>query len=316
MNRVSATVSIVIPVFNKVAFTKQCLARLAGCAPATVRQQIVVVDNASTDETPAYLSELSNRDPGVLYLRNETNLGFSLGNNVGAQLATGRYLLFLNNDTIVQPGWLDAMVRVIEHDERVGIVGIKQLFPYTNRIHHTGIIFTADRRPQHIYPHADASLPFVNKQREYQAVTGSCLLIPRDLFFDCGMFDEGYRNGYEDVDLCLTVRERGRKVVCCTDAYIYHYGQITETRTADDDANLARFMARWGDRIQSDELKYFRADQAEIAAANSAPTAAPGPAPRSSDATIYFADDLSSPSALTWVTSELVLAMKDLGLPV
>jgi O-antigen biosynthesis protein len=267
MNRVSATVSIIIPVFNKVAFTRQCLDRLALHPPESVNQQVIVVDNGSSDETAAVLTELSARDPAVVYLRNDANLGFSRGNNVGAQLATGRYLLFLNNDTIVQPGWLDAMVRVIERDERVGIVGIKQLFPYTNRIHHTGIIFTADRRPQHIYPHADASVPFVNKQREYQAVTGSCLLIPRDLFVECGMFDEGYKNGYEDIDLCLTVRDRGRKVVCCTDRFIYHYGQITETRTADDDANLARFMARWGDRVQPDELSYFRADEAQIAAA-------------------------------------------------
>ena len=184
-----ATVSIIIPVFNKVAFTRQCLAHLARHASNTVPHQVIVIDNASSDATDGYLREVSSRDPGVVHVRNEANVGFSRANNQGARLATGRYLLFLNNDTIVQRGWLEEMVKTIESDPKAGIVGIKQLFPYTNRIPHIGIIFSADRRPQHIYPHTNGSLGYVNKQREYQAVTGSCLLIPRDLFADCGMFD-------------------------------------------------------------------------------------------------------------------------------
>ena len=315
MNSAPVTVSIIIPVFNKVAFTRQCLASIARHASDRVQHQVIVVDNASTDDTDCYLRELSARDPRVLHIRNETNLGFSRANNVGAQIATGRYVLFLNNDTIVQPGWLEAMAAIAQGDPRVGVIGIKQLFPYTNRIHHTGMIFGADRRPQHIYPHADGSLPHVNKQREYQSVTGSCLLMPRQLFLDVGMFDEGYRNGYEDVDLCLTVRARQRTVVCCTTSFIYHYGQITETRTADDDANLVRFMSRWGDRITPDELAYFRTDQKDIEAsrAMAAPPVAP---PASTPDLVYFADDLSAASALTWVTSELVLGLKDLHIPV
>ena len=76
------------------------------------------MDNASSDETDAWLKDLSGRDPRVLHIRNETNLGFSRANNVGAQVATGRYLMFLNNDTIVQDGWLEAMVAVAEADPR------------------------------------------------------------------------------------------------------------------------------------------------------------------------------------------------------
>ena len=100
------------------------------------------------------------------------------------------------------------MLRVARSDSSIGIVGIKQLFPYTNIIYHTGIVFAAGGVPQHLYPHLDASLPQVNKEREYQAVTGACLLIERPLFEACHGFDEAYVNGYEDVDLCMQVRRQ------------------------------------------------------------------------------------------------------------
>jgi GT2 family glycosyltransferase len=168
---VPAVVSIVIPVYNKLAFTRQCLERIGRDKPAA-DFEVVIVDNGSTDGTARFFTEHSSFGFPLRYHRNETNLGFSRANNIGARGSSARYLLFLNNDTIVRPGWLDAMVDIIDADPRVGIVGIKQLFPYTNSIHHTGIIFAADRSPQHIYPHANASLPHVSRQREYQAVTG------------------------------------------------------------------------------------------------------------------------------------------------
>jgi GT2 family glycosyltransferase/glycosyltransferase involved in cell wall biosynthesis len=307
-------VSIVIPVVNKLAFTRQCLDRIARCASDKNPAEVIVVDNGSTDGTERFFHDRSDQEGWIRYQRNPTNLGFARGNNIGARLSTAKYLLFLNNDTIVQPGWLDEMVALAENDPRVGIVGIKQLFPYTNLIHHTGIVFGADRMPTHIYPHADASLPHVNKQREYQAVNGACLLIPRGLFGECGMFDEAFLNGYEDIDLCLTVRQRGRSVVCCTKSFIYHYGQISETRTDHDDANAARFKGKWNAQIQPDAMAYHQQDHPDTerkktASARAATRAAP-------QDLLYFADDLSTGSALTWASAELVLALDALKAPV
>ncbi len=311
----SVDVSIIIPVFNKLAFTRQCLDRIARAAGGGPAFEVVIVDNGSRDGTAEFFAGTPDFGCPVRYLGNEDNLGFSRANNLGARQSEARYLLFLNNDTLVVPGWLEAMVEVAQSDPRVGVVGIKQLFPYTNRIHHTGIIFTADRRPQHLYPHADGSLSHVNKEREYQAVTGSCLLIPRDLFTACGMFDEGYRNGYEDVDLCLAVRRQGRSVVCCTRSFIYHYGQISETRTADDDRNAERLLAKWAGTIRPDEHEYFRQDRREIehARPSDRQTGAGRTVPRD---LVYFADDLSVGSALSWVTLELIHALDRLGVPV
>jgi GT2 family glycosyltransferase len=305
-------VSIIIPVFNKFAFTRQCLSRIERDTPNNLAFEVIVVDNGSTDVTSEFFSQPQSYSFPFQYHSNGANLGFSRANNIGAKLSSAKFLLFLNNDTIVRPGWLEAMVQTAGTDARVGIVGIKQLFPYTNSIHHTGIIFTADGTPQHIYPHADASLSHVNKQREYQAVQGSCLLIARELFLECGMFDESYVNGYEDIDLCLKARERGRTVVCCTKSFIYHYGQITETRTADDESNRARLMDRWRDRIVPDELHYFREDEKEIREGQ-AQVVAPRAA---ADDLIYFADDLSTGSALTWATADLIVAAHKQGAPV
>jgi len=304
-------VSIIIPVLNKLEFTAQCLDRIWRNTDARITYEVVVVDNASTDGTQAWFADPSRFPRPSRYLRNSTNRGFGPANNQGARQSTGRYLLFLNNDTLVQSGWLSEMLKIVRDDESVGIVGIKQLFPYTNEVYHTGIVFTPDRQPVHLYPHLDASVAVVNKQREYQAVNGACLLVARDLFDACGGFDEEYRNGYEDIDLCMKARKQGRTIVCCTRAFIYHYGQITEGRTADDDQNAAIFQRKWGGEVVPDRDAYMARDRGDgraVFAAARAP-ALPGDA-------IYLADRLDQGSALTWVNAELAAALSDLGAPV
>jgi GT2 family glycosyltransferase/glycosyltransferase involved in cell wall biosynthesis len=306
-------VSIIIPVLNKLEFTQQCLDRIWSNTDPGIGYEVVVVDNASVDGTAAWFADPTRFPRPVRYLRNESNLGFAKANNAGAQRSRGRYLLFLNNDTLVQPGWLSEMLAICQRDPGVGVVGIKQLFPYTNLIFHTGMVFTPERQPEHLYPHLDAALPKTNQQREYQAVNGACLLMERALFDACGGFDEEYRNGYEDVDLCLTVRKRGRRIVCCTRSFIFHYGQISEGRTAADDQNAALFQRKWHDGIVPDRDAYLARDAAERARSAPAGNAAVRHLPRDC---IYLADALDQGSALTWINAELAVALKDLGVPV
>jgi GT2 family glycosyltransferase/glycosyltransferase involved in cell wall biosynthesis len=307
------TVSIIIPVIDKLAFTRQCLDRIARNTSRELAFEVIVVDNDSSDGTREYFSNTDAVPVPVRYHRNAANLGFARANNIGAGLARGEYLLFLNNDTLVQPGWLTGMLRLRRSDPSIGIVGIKQLFPYTNVIYHTGVVFAPGGHPVHLHPHLDASVPYVNKEREYQAVNGACLLIDRSLFEACGGFDEGYRNGYEDTDLCLAAAARGRKTVCCTSAFIYHYGQISEGRTSDDPQNAARFAQKWGSRVRADRDEYLARDRAGMRQAPRSSSNVAGALPPDA---IYFADDMADGSAQTWVNAELALTLEERGVPV
>jgi GT2 family glycosyltransferase/glycosyltransferase involved in cell wall biosynthesis len=306
-------VSIVIPVLNKIEFTQQCLDRIWRNTDPAIAYEVIVVDNGSADGTAGWFAGPTCFPKPVTYLRHGSNLGFAGGNNAGARQSHGEYLLFLNNDTLVQAGWLSEMLLVAESDPTVGIVGIKQLFPYTNVIYHTGVVFAPGGVPQHLYPHLDASLPQVNQQREYQAVTGACLLISRSLFDKCGGFDEAYRNGYEDTDLCLKVRQLGARVVCCTKAFIYHYGQVSEGRTADDGENAALFARRWRDVVRVDQDEYLLRDRVGFSQSDTTAPRRPDFLP---DDCIYFADDLGQASAFTWVNAQLAVALAGLGVPV
>ena len=306
--------SIVIPVHNGLPFTKQCLDRIRRNTPPSLYDEIIIVDGASTDGTHEYIEELAQRIEGVVYHRCPSKMTFGQKANLGADLSEARRLLFLNNDTLVQPGWLDNMIGLMDSDSAIGLVGIQQLFPYTRVIYHTGIVITADRGPEHIYAFSDASLPHVNRQREYQVVNGACFLIDRSLFKACGGFDDYYVDGYEDIDLCMAVRALGRKVYCCTSAYIYHYGQMTRGKSTEDARNSAYFYKKWGQSIRVDDVDYYRMDGIDVPSpAEAQHVARPS---RTSTTPIYFLDDLSTGNALTWAIANLASALTHLDRPV
>jgi hypothetical protein len=130
-------VSIVIPVFNKVELTRQCLISLAEVTD-NVHYEVIVVDNASTDGTESLLATLGG---DVQIIQNKENLGFAKGNNQGAQAARGRYLVFLNNDTIPKKGWLKSLVDEVTVHPDVAVVGSKLLYP-DDTIQHAGVVFS------------------------------------------------------------------------------------------------------------------------------------------------------------------------------
>jgi GT2 family glycosyltransferase/SAM-dependent methyltransferase/thioredoxin-like negative regulator of GroEL len=234
--------SIVIPVFNKMELTVQCLTALAE-ATGQVRYEVILVDNGSSDGTGAFLRQLGG---DVRIITNAENLGFAKACNQGARIARGKYVVFLNNDTIPLQGWLNALVAEAEAHPEVGIVGSKLLFS-DGTIQHAGVVFMRTlRNPYHIYRSASADVPAVNQRREFQAVTAACMLIRREVFEEVNGFDEGFINGFEDVDLCLQVREKGYHVIYQPRSVVYHLESQTPGRNDRDRQNARLLQERWG----------------------------------------------------------------------
>ncbi len=215
--------SIVIPVFNKAAFTKRCLETLPPTLANAGDGEVIVVDNASTDETPEVLAAF----PWIRVVRNETNLGFAGANNQGARLAQGRFLVLLNNDTQAHPGWLARLLKTAA-EPGVGAVGARLLFP-NETVQHAGVAISPVflSRLNFVALHVDYKLPANDPRvvvtRDMAAVTGACLVTPRDLYLGLGGLDEAFWNGYEDVDYCLKVRAEGLRVVYDGRASLYHF---------------------------------------------------------------------------------------------
>lgn len=246
--------SIVIPVSNKMELTVQCLTALSQLREA-LRYEVIVVDNGSTDGTGAFLAQLQG---DVRVITNRENLGFAKACNQGARAARGAYTVFLNNDTIPLEGWLSALVADAEAHPEVGVLGSKLLYP-TGSVQHAGVVFERTHLlPYHIYKNFPGDHPAVNQRREFQAVTGACLFIRTALFTEIGGFDEAFHNGFEDVDLCLKVRETGLAVVYQPRSVLYHLESQTPGRMTNDGRNAALFLERWGAHwwIADDDLHF------------------------------------------------------------
>jgi GT2 family glycosyltransferase len=255
-------VSIIIPVFNQVSFTRNCLAALYQNTSGEDPFETIVVDNGSSDETPRFLEAAVKKYPRLRVVTPGQNLGFARGCNLGAEAAAGEHLLFLNNDTEVQPGWLRPLVAIVRRDPAVGAIGAKLLFP-NGTIQHAGILFAlhqghpaGNELDIHcLYRKRPAYFPDANQARVYPCVTGACLLTPRALFTTLAGFDEGYWNGAEDADYCLRVVERKRLVVYEPACVAIHFeSQSGPERERMRWENATRFRATWQNRIPPEAL--------------------------------------------------------------
>ncbi len=248
--------SIIIPVFNKAELTRNCLTTLRATLEGAGEGEVIVIDNASSDHTPEVLAEF----PWAQIVRNQRNRGFAGANNQGAELARGRFLVLLNNDTEATPHWLAAMLRAASQPD-VGVVGARLLFP-DGTIQHAGVAMSAFQfgsagfAPIHDLYQAPGNDRAAKMRTEYQVVTAACMVTPRDLYRELGGLDEAFWNGYEDVDYCLRVRAHGRRIVYEPDAVLTHFeSQSGIQRFRRVVYNLALLAERWNGKITYDACK-------------------------------------------------------------
>jgi GT2 family glycosyltransferase len=250
--------SIVIPVYNRAGVTRRCLDTILD-EPPEAPFEIVVVDDGSTDSTQELLAGYGRR---IKVVTHATNQGYATACNNGAAAAAGDFLIFLNNDTLPLPGWLDALVDYAEEHGRVAVVGSKLLFP-DDTVQHAGVMINQHASPRHIYSGFPGDHPAVNKSRRFQVVTFACALIKRFAFEQLDGLDAAFRNCYEDVDFCFRLGQLGYEVHYCHESVLYHLESVSRGRKSEDDKHNARLLSRrWLERpeLVRDDLSYYQDD--------------------------------------------------------
>ncbi|MDY6993178.1 MAG: glycosyltransferase family 2 protein [Pseudomonadota bacterium] len=245
-------VSIVIPVFNKALYTYNCLLALQAC-DQDINQEIIIVDNASTDETPALLAPLTEQ---IKVIQNEENTGFVTACCQGAQQAEGELIVFLNNDTQVMPDWLTSMVDVMATQPQVGITGSKLIYP-DGRLQEAGGIIFNDGSGYNYGRFQDPSDSEFNQPRWVDYCSGASLMIRKSLWQQLGGFDSRFAPAYyEDTDLCFAARHAGYQVCYCPQSEVIHHEgitagtDITAGYKAFQAVNRDKFIAKWQQVLQ------------------------------------------------------------------
>jgi GT2 family glycosyltransferase len=241
-------VSIVVVTYNNLDLTKQCLASLDAYSDYA-NMEIIVVDNASSDGSQAWLTEWAKEAPNRKLVLNEDNRGFAAGNNQGLALATGEYLVMLNNDTHVTPGWVRTMVNHMRRNESIGLLG-----PVTNNIgNEARIEIFYDDMAQMLQRSASYTHVHVGQLLPLRTAAFFCVMLRREVFEKIGPLDEAFGRGFfEDDDYCRRIEQAGLSVYCAEDVFIHHHlsASFNKLRSSERQAlfeqNKVTYEAKWG----------------------------------------------------------------------
>lgn len=215
-------VSIVIPVYNQFSFTYHCLKAISENTQS-VSYEVIIADDCSDDLTV----DIGRVAENIIIAKTESNLRFLKNCNNAAQYARGKYILFLNNDTEVQEGWLEPLVNLIERDKTIGMVGSKLVYA-DGRLQEAGGICWRDGSAWNYGNRQDASASEYNYVKDVDYISGASLMIRRSLWEEIGGFDERFIPAYcEDSDLAFEVRKHGYRVVYQPKSVVMHFEGIS-----------------------------------------------------------------------------------------
>ncbi len=237
-------VSFIIPLYNCLPLTQAMLASLQATLPADLPYEIIYVDDGSTDGTRDWLATL--KEPPFRIVLNPRNLGYAGANNCGAALARGELLALLNNDLVLQPGWLEPILELhASLGTRAGLIGNIQLDAKSGIIDHSGIVINEQGKPIHLRRAPSRGERATRSAWTPPALTGACMFLDRALWRQLGGFDEAFMNGGEDIDLCFRARAAGRTNAVALRSVIRHHVSSSPGRKARDEQNSYRLAKKW-----------------------------------------------------------------------
>lgn len=242
-------VSVVVVTYNNLDLTKQCLASLDAYSDYP-NLEVIVVDNASSDGSPEWLQQwgaAEGRNRKVIL--NADNRGFAAGNNLGLAIASGEYLVMLNNDTHVTPGWVRTMVNHMRRNSDLGLLG-----PVTNNIgNEARIDIFYDDMTQMMARSSHYTRSHVGQLYPLRTAAFFCVMLKRSVFEKIGPLDEAFGRGFfEDDDYCRRIEEAGLKVSCAEDVFIHHHLSASFKKLKSQDRqklfedNKKIYEAKWG----------------------------------------------------------------------
>ncbi len=226
-------VSLIIVNYNAGDFLKACVSSALSQA-----DELIVVDNASTDTSLSQLEAVFSGEPKLRIIRNQQNLGFAAACNIGADTSTGSYLLFLNPDCVLEPDSVRRLLQAIDDHPEAGMVGGLLVdpdgmeqgggrraipTPWRSFVRAFGLIRFEARWPKLFYDFHLHKQQLPEYPIEVEAISGACMLIKRQAMEDVGLWDEGYFLHCEDLDLCMRFRQKGWEILFVPDAVIVHH---------------------------------------------------------------------------------------------
>lgn len=236
--------SIIIVNYNVKEFLQNLLHSIDK-ASSNISKEIIVIDNASDDGSVEFIKE---KFPSVKFIENKINVGFGRANNQGLEIAKGKFILFINPDCIVSEDTLDNMILFFDSDPECGLAGCKILNsdgtlqlacrrsfpgPWTSFTKVTGLsnLFSKSR----IFARYNLTFLDENKTYEVDAVSGSFMMVRKEVYEKVGGFDEQFFMYGEDLDLCFRVQKAGNKVYYVHNTQIIHYkGESTKRSNLDE----------------------------------------------------------------------------------
>lgn len=248
-------VTIIIPAYNQFNYTYACLKSIKKYT-VDVSYEIILADDCSTDATCCAEKKIS----GINIIHNKMNLRFLLNCNEAAHKARGEFLLFLNNDTQVQAGWLEPMVALLDRDKTIGMTGAKLIFP-DGSLQEAGGIFWNDGSAWNYGRDRDPEDAEFNYVKDVDYISGAAIMIRKKLWDAIGGFDERFVPAYcEDADLAFEVRKRGKRVVFQPLSTVVHFEGISNGKNiceglkAYQVINSQKFADKWREVLKCEHF--------------------------------------------------------------